>query len=163
MDCREPDLEPRLARPRLGLLQEAPDDVVKYAAARLRYEGSATMTLLGAFCDQIQELLLDSALQDLAIWFPVTRNECPQEVPEVRAQGLPKVGVHPERVHLGRVDEADDELLVEGEQPDGEDGNRCEASDYQFQVADVTHHAVRLLIYGGSTEGVAWLQEVGSC
>ena len=60
----------------------------------------------------------------------------------MRPQGLPKVGVHPERVHLGRVDEADEELLVEGEQPDGEDGKGGEASDDKFQAADATHHAI---------------------
>ena len=60
----------------------------------------------------------------------------------MRPQGLPKVGVHPERVHLGRVDEAHDELLVEGEQPDREDGNGGEAPDHKFQAVNSTHHAV---------------------
>ena len=72
MNPRQPNLDPHLARPLIDILQDTSDDVVEYAPARLRNEGSTTTALL-TLRQKVQKLGLDSVLQGLAIGFSVPR------------------------------------------------------------------------------------------
>ena len=59
----------------------------------------------------------------------------------MRSQGLAKVRVNPERVDLARVDDADDELLVKGEQPNRKNGDGSQTSRQKF-ITDAAHDVV---------------------
>ena len=66
----------------------------------------------------------------------------------MRSQGLAKVRVHPQCVDLTRVDDADDELLVKGEKPNGENGDGSQTSRQKF-ITDAAHDSVWLCLSDG--------------